>query len=314
MKTQIVFLMLLLASAFSCTNLEQVSPSQIINSQNKSSNLRTAVIDPLATPSGWTLKQTNGNVRCFQKNNTSHYVIAVNLAKGGKLSFLYDTPSPSSASINSPNPSFGTGSINYWWNKDVTNFAVTNASFFNFGYSSQYLNSTTLPYVLKRSGSILASGSNIFDANQRWLENVGTYVTITDGPALPSSTSPLYTLSNNYYLGSNNVIGGLHPLNANKSKTVSTGRTMLGIRDSDGDGKKETVYILTTTSATQQVAYDILRNDFLSDQTIMFDGSGSSQMICNANEYTKSIDYGNSASTGYLRRSFPVAFAVRASN
>jgi hypothetical protein len=227
-----------------------------------------------------------------------------NLKKGAIAGLLYTNPTPAQASTSTPNPAFVLKDVLSWWNATSGVFAVANSSFFDLTYSSQAGGTTTLPFVLKHSGIMRASGANAFtESNQRWIALYGTYATITDGPG-NQTVSNVYTSSNNYYTPST-AIGGLHPLNADKDKTLYIGRTMVGIKDCDSDGLKETIYILTTTSATQQQAYDVLRNEFVCDQTIMFDGSGSSQMKCKANEKTRSTDL--------VRRNFPVAFTIKAS-
>jgi Phosphodiester glycosidase len=299
-----------------CSTESAISPN---DSNSQISNLRAnAVIstDPRIPPSGWTVNETDKYVRCFKKTVTRNgssvadYVLMANLKKGATVAPLYDTPTPSQASTTTPSPLFKTKDILSWWNSVTGVFAVSNLSFFRYDKNTILNGKADLPFVLKHNGIIRASGYEITtNTNQRWLSLNGTYATIGDGP-LSSTSSNFYTAANGYYSNST-VIGGLHPLNADKGKNSYAGRTMIGIKDCDGDGLKEAVYVLITTSATQQQAYDVLRNEFGCDQTVMFDGSGSSQMKCKNDEKIRSTDF--LSSPPYVRRSFAVAFTIKAS-
>ncbi len=323
-KIQIVIAIMMIVGLgiFTSCSKEDVTADNTgnINGQEKVSKLsissRIAATSPLAQPVGWiTLYATaNGKGICFKKG-TNTYVVAMDLTAGNIIARpLYDTPTPSVASATIPNPLFPTGDVLYWKNKDTNAFAVANCSFFAYNTQSQNPlgGSTRLPFVLKRLGSILASGQYLVEeANQRYLvlgKNGpnGFYSEIGDNPTSYTGTT-LYQKSTNFYNSNtsnpgNTIIGGLHPLNADKDKIIATGRTFVGIKDCNSDGYKEALYILVSTSLIQQQAYDILRNEFLCDQSIMFDGSGSSQLVCKGAELVKSTDV--------LRRKFPVALQV----
>jgi hypothetical protein len=323
-KIQIIIAIMMIVglSMFTSCTQEDVISDNLVSDSNKSVSSKIAATNPLSAPSGWVMlySTTNGKGVCFTKN--SNYVVAMNLTAGDIVARpLYDTPTPSVASATTPNPTFPTGDVLYWKTKGTNVFAVSNCSFFAYNTQSQNPlgGSTTLPFVLKRSGSILASGQYLVEeANQRYLvlgKNGpnGFYSEIGDNPTSYTGTT-LYQKSTNFYNSNtsnpgNTIIGGLHPLNADKDKTTATGRTFVGIKDCNGDGYKEALYILVSKSLTQQQAYDILRNEFLCDQSIMFDGSGSSQLVCKDTELVKSID-ANSSTHLYLRRKFPVALQV----
>lgn len=307
----------IMVSFLSCSNEDFVLQPQVSEATIVSNGpLKvTAVVDPLAKPTGWSQLYSATAAKCFKKDNTNTYVVAINLKNGqASVKPLYNTPTPSLASSTSPNPVFQTGNVLYWQGKDQTAFAVANCAFFNGpNASSQPITgegTTTLPFVLKRFGSIVASGYNLLtESNQRYLtlglsaSGYGYYSQIGDNGSI-ANTGNLFTTSQNYYQNKGNtIIGGLHPINANKDATASIGRTMVGIKDCDGDGYKEALYILVASSETQSNAYNLLKNAFLCDQVVMFDGSGSSQLISKQQELVVSSDM-------LARRKFPVALQV----
>lgn len=87
----------------------------------------------------------------------------------------------------------------------------------------------------------------------------------------------------------------------------ATKRTFVGIKDVDGDGKKETILLFVSgTAKTHKNAVNILISSFScsSSDIVTFDGGGSSQLLCPS--YKK----------GYLvgadTRNLPAAFVVKA--
>jgi hypothetical protein len=75
-----------------------------------------------------------------------------------------------------------------------------------------------------------------------------------------------------------NIIAGLSE-DANKKKKNFTGRTFIGIDDSDLDGDYETILVYNTLTARQIDAAEVLRN-FGADKLMMLDGGGSTQLTC----------------------------------
>ncbi len=83
-----------------------------------------------------------------------------------------------------------------------------------------------------------------------------------------------------------NIIGGLKP-DADKELNTETGRTFVGVKDSNYDGLSETVLIFTSPAATQYRAAEVLRY-FGASEVMMLDGGGSTQLICNHTSYISS--------------------------
>ena len=70
---------------------------------------------------------------------------------------------------------------------------------------------------------------------------------------------------------------------------------MVGIKSRYPGANKSLVYVLVAESLTQDAAYLILKTEFKVDQVIMFDGSGSSQMVTQDSSYSLSGDERNVA-------------------
>lgn len=107
------------------------------------------------------------------------------------------------------------------------------------------------------------------------------------------------------HLQSPTVIVGTDPyLDKTRKPAFKIGRTMIGILDQDGDGKKEVLYILTG-GYKQSDAVDVLTSlGCLSEDIIMLDGHYSSQMMA------QGVDYYSSVYLLSKRRNVPCVFYV----
>ncbi|WP_437944965.1 hypothetical protein WME98_28785 [Sorangium sp. So ce296] len=108
------------------------------------------------------------------------------------------------------------------------------------------------------------------------------------GPAPESFNVKLFTFNNpmsrawigtydRSSFGSPDVVGALD-VAADKNKYASIQRTMVGVRDDNGDGDLETILVLSTRRATQAVAASRL-SAFGAHEMAMLDGSGSTSLI-----------------------------------
>ena len=260
-------------------------------------------------PGGWSIIQSATYAKLMKSISSpgNVYVIAVDITNNnGSVIPLYDPPNPPFASSTKPSPGFPVGDINFWWQKDKSAFAVTNCSF--FALTTAF--SAEVSHVLQQSWDLRSTGRKYgAEEGQRWICFNDGYATIGDGPNVPITTN-YYVSAKSYYGGIGpTIIGGLHPIDIGADRNDAIGRTMIGIKDWDGDGRKESVYILTAEKLTQAEAYNFLRYTFQCDQTIMLDGSGSTQMICKGNEYVVSSDKGDPIHLS--RRKFPVALRIR---
>ena len=209
----------------------------------------------------------------YQEGAFTAYIQAVNL-KEAKLDFVYQG---GPASPNNLAPHFERRSVRQWWNYYAPThpkvFCVTNGAFFDFRLPR-------IPFPIKHNGVIVNAG----------LGNGESFAKLKLGiNGSEAFIYPYENTQNNYGLVAANllspdVIVGLHP-EANKGKYFPTGRTFIGIRDIDGDAKNEWLFIACSAKAKQAEMDELLRNVFASNKTIMFDGSGSSQLYCKGTTY-----------------------------
>lgn len=289
--------------------IDNMTPSPLAGKENTSTQLAAVgVCSPFTPPSGWAVVKTATYAKLMRPTTGNINVIVANIKNNNATVIpLYDPPTPNFASTTTPSPLFPKGDIWFWWNKDITAFGVANCSYFDRAWPHT---TTELTHALQQSWSLRSTGKLYGQSSyQRWICFNNGYATIGDGPNVPITTN-YYTSASAYYGGiGSTVLGGLHPVNASAQPATAQGRTMVGIKDCDGDGLKEIVYILTADNLTQSAAYDILRLTFQCDQTIMFDGGGSTQMICKGVEYVTSSD--NTNPLYYQRRKVPVTLRVR---
>lgn len=318
---KLLFHLSLLLLIFSCSKNDH-DQNQIPDSQNSAADtlaVEDRVCNLFLLPSGWSIQNSGNDVRCFKRsttrNNTSVtvYVLAVNLKNGAKCSPVYNVPTPANASSSNISPTFYKGDILYWWGNNSGYFGMANTLFFDFSSTGNaWCSQAQLAYGLKQSTNLRSCDYGNKDAfPKRKLNLFSTYATIEELANPPSNytDAQVYNYIVQQFTGTT-VVAGLHPINASKSPNDYVGRTMVGIKDCDGDGFKEGLYILTTRYAKQQEAYNILSTEFSCDQVIMLDGSGSTQMVCQGTEYVKSTDY--DYWPAYPRRRFPVALAIKA--
>jgi hypothetical protein len=143
-------------------------------------------------------------------------------------------------------------------------FCAMNGQFFYMQESP-----TRLPFPLKVNGEMITDGYGIneFPDQKLILELWSDKASISplDSYSLYGSTAP-------------DVIGSLTQT-ANKRSDRYVGRTFIGVDDTNQDGSSETVLIFNSSLSRQVDAANVLR-DFGADQVMMFDGGGSTQLIC----------------------------------
>lgn len=243
-------------------------------------------------PKIWSQIQSGNGVKLYKKTvgSTNHYVQEINLKTGATLKLKEG--STISASTSNPSPTLYTRDMSWYWNNRPSNtFSSTNCQFFNYSEWPDgaifNLGETQLSFPVKESGTIKSCGYANYDGNSKKKFGInGDQAWIDDYTNISNSTCPL----DSYCYVNSNLLSplafvGLHPLNVDKGLNTKTGRTMVGVRDKDGDYENETIYIYTSSNATQYEAYNILKNEFLSFDVLMLDGSGSSQLNCNGTNY-----------------------------
>jgi hypothetical protein len=258
--------------------------SPLLVQNNSSSSMQRVAADP----SDWTLIVDYGShgFKLFQKG--SDYVQKINLDAGAYIRIRCSTPAQSNSSLPS-SPLFYRRSLQTFWDYRPTNtMSVTNGPFFWYDNTPGGTSAVAISYPIKYQGTILSTGSS----NQEFPGNklkigidtntkeawIASYNNTSNDPTI---------VANN--LQSPTAFVGLHPVNVSKNKYALLNRTMIGIKDQNGDGKNEVIYILTANFSMQSMALNILKTFGCSDSNIiMFDGSGSSQMICGAYSFLSS--------------------------
>lgn len=217
----------------------------------------------------WELDQnaiSNSTFILKKKESSSRtYAVIANLKQGAKVGMVFDYPSSKGQS----NATFPRKRITDW-NSYGTFFAVANSLYFNANQ-----NPTQLPFPLKQNNEIysLGNGGSSTDRNrQKYTLNIYDSEKYAEIARLGSTTIDYSRMAAKSYVGFHGSQGN--------SPGSSVGRTLVGVKDADNDGKCELVILLVASKKTQQQAYKILTDEFLCDDVITYDGGGSSQLIC----------------------------------
>ncbi len=252
--------------------------------------------EPWTAPDGFELILSAPAVEMYRKTypeGTPDYVQVVQLNQGAVVELMYaplDTPRPGRGSYGGNDARFNLESIQGFWRlaerTSENAFCVSNGSFFYMEETP-----TRLPFPLKVDGVILTDGYALeaYPDQKLMLELWSDRADIRalDGDALYKSRAK-------------NIIAGL-TVDANKRPNYAVGRTFIGLQDRDDDGEMEVMYVLNTQTHTQSGATHILR-EFGAQKLMMLDGGGSTQLICQGQEYIAS------------GRLIPQAIAIYASN
>jgi hypothetical protein len=236
-------------------------------------------------PASWTSVQTGNGVvlgkRTYIRSGVSYtdYVQLVDLSAGASIQLRQG--SGNLASNVNPSPTFTRRSLSfanssswYWATYATTNtFSMTNLQFFNFSNGS-------LAFPLKANGTIITCGyGNNEPLSKRKLGINGTAIVVAD---YLNTSNDYNTVSSN--LVSPLVIVGLNP-DVPKNPTSLTGRTYIGYKNS-------TLVIYASRAAQQAQVKTIMMGEFgiNASNMLMFDGSGSTQLMCKGIKYITSPD------------------------
>lgn len=181
-----------------------------------------------------------------------------------------------------------------WNNSNSSARSLFNASFFLFKWytlgEGVLADKAKLAHFLSDNGTVVTYGYEDCNTSEiRYLNVYSNYATI-------EACNPNMCLASTYAIGKQVVVGGFSPYK-DIDGTSSIGRTMVGIKDSNGDGKAETLYVFSakhSSGATIAQARNRLINDFgcSSSNIIMFDGSASSSMAWKGNVKVSGADLG----------------------
>jgi len=225
-------------------------------------------------PPGFSLILSDEGTELYQKDypgGNPDFVQVVNLSKGATIVLLHGEivdPDVGNGRFEGYNPLISSQNLGDIWHDFSMSypnaFCLTNAQFFN-----HLANPTTLAFPLKKDGVHISGGhgDDNYSGKQLIFEIWDDRVDI----------KPL-TNENLYGSSAPNILGGLTE-DADKQAQESGGRTFVGISDRNNDGKYEIVLIFNTRTAKQFEAVHVLR-EFGAEKIIMFDGGGSTQLIC----------------------------------
>ena len=225
-------------------------------------------------PAGFSLILSDTGVSLYEKiypGGNPDYVQVVRLDQGAGIVFNHGeiiNPGTGKGVYGGNSPSFDRQNLQEIWDQAASAgssvFCVTNGQFF-----STDNNPTPLAFPLKKDGVMVSDGYGIseYPDQKLILQLWGSRAEIAPltWEALHSSTAP-------------DILAGLTE-DADKGPANDTGRTFVGIDDSNGDGTAETVLIFNSKTARQTGAAQVLR-DFGADRVIMLDGGGSTQLRC----------------------------------
>ncbi|MCL2932357.1 MAG: phosphodiester glycosidase family protein [Trichodesmium sp. MAG_R03] len=209
------------------------------------------------------------------------YLQVIDLTQGAKIDFIYGNITDNGTkkgAYGGNDPQFERQTISQVWSnlssENSSLFCITNGQFFRNDRNS----STALAFPVKSDGIIVSegyAGEIEFPDEKLMLEvwNNRALISKFQPNSLQLSTAP-------------NLIVGLQE-NADKGVEDQTGRTFIGVQDQDGDRLHETILIFTSKQATQPHATNVLKS-FGATQVIMLDGGGSTQLICQGNNYINS--------------------------
>ena len=214
-------------------------------------------------------------------SNEEHYVLEIDLSQGASVQFLHGSITDRGSrkgAYGGHQPILTRETLEKAWDKFLKNndnaLCITNGQFFRNDDKA----STGLAFPVKANGGILTEG---YAGESEYPDEQLMLIIHSDRASIET-----FDLREFYSSEAGNIIGGLKP-DADKGLNDETGRTFIGIKDSNWDGYAETLLIFNSETATQFHAAEVLRYFGASD-AIMLDGGGSTQLICNGTNYISS--------------------------
>jgi hypothetical protein len=259
-------------------------------------------------PAGWTNVTSGKAVRLCQKG--SLYVQRVDLSGGARVRLAYQFEN-GPGSIGYANPSFIGRDATEWWSFATANngnnvpvkpagkiYSVVSGSFFDGEYAGVPSQRSAFP--IKNRGGLLTIGGQSGQGQPLREFRMND----SDASIVYLANNPLEWNQTYSAIGPFTSVVGLHPGNVDPfpQNLIKIGRSYIGLRDNNGDGKFEWAMFLSTNSATKSEVYAALTTDFGTQVNIQMDGSGTAQLVSRGTEYVRSSDSS--------RRNFPMAFVI----
>lgn len=259
--------------------------------KSKEATPHTGTCTTPALPANWNAVDSAQSVilgsRTYDRQEDSlitDYVVIVNLAAGGSVRLLdsvytADTCSPlfnSYSVTDTAGPSF------WKFFSNTSSFAMANLQFFNYN-GAQYPQAEVC-YPVYHNGSYRSQGcaDGTCQGDQGLTKRIliiSDTISVQDYPdSIPCINYPIPAAARIAVVGNN-------PLATREGNTSNVGRTYLAKQGNN-------LVMYSSPSATEKDVYELLQKEFgiLATDIVMFDGGGSSQMICKGVVYVPSSD------------------------
>lgn len=234
----------------------------------------------LSIPSGFSEMISKTGVKVYKKNYSGgqpDYVQVVDLSTGAKIKLMTGDITSSGTGhglYNGDNAMMKRQTLKSAWDDFIFNendaVCITNGQFFANVKKGK---PTNLSFPTKIDGFLM-------DGNAPQYTGKKLIFKIHNGHA------EINNFSEDIRVLSNNSLVGLTE-DADKGINTRKARTFIGVLDNDNNGKNEIVLIFNSQFSTQPEAATILK-DFGASKVVMFDGGGSTQLICNSNSLISS--------------------------
>ena len=244
------------------------------------------------TKPDFSVRKSSKGVSLLGSNDNKHFVQIIDLSQGASLQLR---------TAAQKNNGFERDNIRDVWknfsDENPNAFSVSNGAFFDFFFLDwSKRDFAKLAYPLKINDGTVFDGygkDDEYKDKKRKFEIWNDRVMITDFnnkiESIKESDAP-------------QVIVGLNEFADKGLKSPGVGRMFVGVRDRDKNGINETALLLNSEVSTQSNAAQILR-DFGASEVMMLDGSESSQMIADGEQYVKGMD-------GFITRDIPQTIGV----
>ena len=209
------------------------------------------------------------------------YVQVVDLSRGASVRFIYGKMTDvnrGEGPYGGDEPQLERQTAEQFWSelKPVNSqlFCISNGQFFRNDRNS----ATGLAFPVKSNGKVVSDGY----AGEIEFPEEKLILGIWENRAEIVPFDPLYLRLST----APDAIVGLRE-DADKGVFDETGRTFMGVADTDGDRLNETLLIFSSKKATQPHAAEVLKN-FGATSVLMLDGGGSTQLFCQGKSYVNS--------------------------
>lgn len=251
-------------SMVSLMNPDQNQPvveNQLTIQTPSSASQRTKIF----VPEEWKLLEGDQSSLLLQyREEPSWYVVVLNL-NNVDLNLVYEF---TDHEIIGYNPLFVRKDIKHWNQEHPSVRALFNVSDFLQPYTPFLQDQATIPYFLSEKGTVVNSGYGMYATEIVGFLNIYDHYATIEVPTMVKDIPVSYASEKQL------VVGGYVYL-YDEDEQERKGRTVIGIKDSNHDGKCELLYVFIAQhqkGATQDEAFTILSQDFGCSDKIMFGG------------------------------------------